>query len=154
MGNWIYVNENGPMSYKAYCDRTGSVLDHRFNICQGLEPMQENVFKYLVESILKSEYAGQPGYICVAYNPSRSDSVSAIQTSRPLPDDGFSVEVVLNRKSGGRDFTILCKKELSLTETINLLRLVLVGYQYPDIHGWIDVTGMIRYLHQNEEGGD
>lgn len=154
MGKWIYIDDRSPLDSAGYSRRTGSVLDHRFNICQGLEPMAENVFEYLVVSILKSEYYGQSGYICVAYNPARSDGVSAIQTSRPLPDDGFSVEIITNEKSEKYDFTGFCKKGLSLEDTIGLFRSVLIDYKRPDIYGWINITDMIQVIHHDEIGGD
>lgn len=154
MGNWIYYNEESKGSVIAFNDVANTVLDHRFNISHGLEPMKENVFKYLVESILKSESYGQNGYICVAYCPTRNDGISAIQTSRPSRGEGFSVEIIVDKKSVVNDFTNYCKKGLSLYETIDLFRKVLVEYKYPDISGWIDITGMIHFINSAEGEDD
>ena len=145
VGNWIYIDDSKLSGTETvgYCEKTKSMLNHEFNISHGLEPMKENVFRYLVESILKSECQGQSGYICVAYEPVRPDGISAIQTSTPVPDRGFAVEIITNEKTMSKNYTCYRQNGLSLLETIELFRKVLVGYLRPNLEGFIDITEMI-----------
>ena len=43
-------------------------------------------------------------------------------------------------------YKLLCKKSVSLNETISLFYKVLVKFETPDTSDWYDITDLVRYF--------
>ena len=94
----------------------------------------------------KERSEGSEHYVAITYLPVREDRVQTIQTARPQMDESFNVQIIYqddNAKHGNR---IMCKKDLSLNETIKIFYLVLVKYETPDTSDWSDITNLVRYF--------
>ena len=146
MDFWLRVNGDsmdglGGMEYNG----TKETVDRCFNICHGLEPMNENVFEYVIKDILSTMFYGAGDYLCVAYTPTRLDRVSAVQASRPQVDEGYNTEIIINDDSK-RGFNIYTQKDMTLAETISIFRKVLVEYSYPDLTSWENITDIWEHV--------
>ena len=125
---------------------TRETVNRGFNISHGLEPMKYNVFEYVIEEIISTMFYGSNDYLCVSYTPTREDGVEAIQTARPQIDERLNTEIVVSDNNSERGFRIYNKKDMTIKETINLFREVLVEYKSPDLAGWEDVTEIVNYI--------
>ena len=147
MSFWLHINEDLAEKYgKDYKDYIRESGSHAFNLTLGLEPMMGFAFKYVVVDMLNSIYVGSEHYVAITYLPVREDRVQTIQTARPQMDESFNVQIIYqddNAKHGNR---IMCKKDLSLNETIKIFYLVLVKYETPDTSDWYDITDLVRYI--------
>ncbi len=115
----------------------------QFNFTQGLEPMRENVFRYVVEDILKQLVFGDD-YLCVAYSPVRVDGISAVQAAKN--EDTYYTEIITNNTESKRGFDIYRKSDMTLTEVIAVFRNILVDYMTPDVSGYENVTELVVYI--------
>ena len=112
--------------------------DRHFNITLGLEPMNNNTFKYIVEGILKEKCFGD-AYLSVAYNPVRDDKISCVQAYRINDSILYHTEVIIS-DDNERGYKILFKEDMSLMETISVFRIILVYYQTPPLLEWEELT--------------
>lgn len=121
--------------------------DRRFNFTIGLEPMKRNVFKYIVEDVLRV-MDDEEDYLSVAYIPVRADKVSCIQSHRQENSELNYMEIIIENDSK-RGFMILAKEDLSMKEAIDIYKTVLVDYEFPNLVGWEDVTEKVKYLYDD-----
>ena len=121
--------------------------DRRYNFTIGLEPMKRNVFKYIVEDVLRV-MDDEEDYLSVAYIPVRGDKVSCIQSRRQENSELHFMEIIIENDSK-RGFMILAKEDLSLKDTIEIYKKVLVDYEFPDLEGWEDVTEKVEYIYDD-----
>ena len=121
--------------------------DRRFNFTIGLEPMKRNVFKYIVEDVLRVMEYGED-YLSVAYIPIRGDKVSCIQ-SHPQENCELHYMEIIIKNDSKRGLMTLAKEGLSLKETIEIYKKVLVDYEFPNLVGWEDVTEKVEYMYDD-----
>lgn len=149
MSFWLHINEELAeeyrTDYKDYIRESGS---HAFSLTIGLEPMKGFTFKYVVVDMLNSIYAGQDSYVEISYLPPRDDKVWTVQAARPQFDETFNVMIVYKDDEAKRGNRIMCKKDLSLNETISIFFKVLVKYETPDTSDWENITDLVRYIDE------
>ncbi len=143
MGQWLYIDKDYDELSQTTIAPSGEVVDGRFNVTLGLEPMNDNVFEYLVCSILKKMYSRKTGYLSIAYVPARPDRLSCIQCYQQINGEGFSVEIVEKSKNW-RGYNSYKVMDLGLNDTVALFRKTLVKYRFPDITDWVDITDSLH----------
>ncbi len=119
------------------------IVDRRYNFMIGLEPMKRNVFKYIVEDVLKV-MTGREDYLSVAYVPVREDKLSCVQSHPEENCDLHYMEIIISDESG-RGFKILAKEDMSLLDTIAIYKKILIDYVIPDVSEWENVTEKVKY---------
>ncbi len=146
MSFWVHINEEIAEEYrKDYKDYIRESGSRAFYLTLGLEPMDGFTFKYVIVAMLNSIYCNENDHISVSYFPVRSDKLAVIQASRPQCEEAFHVEVDL--QTDKKDvYKLLCKKSVSLNETISLFYKVLVKFETPDTSDWYDITDLVRYF--------
>ena len=143
MSFWICVDEDIAYEYgNKHNNSRKEAVKRTFNIVHGLAPMNENVFVYVIEDMIRSMFYGIQDYVCVGYEPIREDKVSAIQVSRPQINGGYNVEIVFDSETE-KGFTTYCQKDVSLEKTLLWFYKVLVEYDCPDLSGWMNITDCI-----------
>ena len=121
---------------------------HEVNLELAPLPMKPATLIHVIMPALVKVKVGQEGYFTIGYTPIRGDRISAIQAA--ASGKSLHVEIIFGEKEQG-DFRILAKDPMSIDEAVEVFYSVCVDWACPNISGWEDITGKVKFIPKYSE---
>ncbi len=110
--------------------------DYSFSLA--LEALKSNSFNRIVVDILCTLEDADNNFLTIAYCSPRDDRCLFVQAARETDKDTFYVEIGLESDNPSVS-TLWRKSFLSLSEAIEIFRVVLVGFTLPEMASWEEI---------------